>query len=143
MTEEIQTNQEQVESNVHPIHNVKTFSERIASAKSEVQEQAAKEKGKTNLRKIQLSDIERQFAKKMIPLVQNESFRAWSEFINVKIAERLGNAFRRPPEAMFDSKNDDRGEWLSFNQGVIMGMQMVRDLPTKLFECFLQEQSQD
>jgi len=79
----------------------------------------------------------------MLPLIQNESFKKWSEFINVKIVERLGNVFRRPPDAMFDSKNDDRGEWLSFNQGVITGMQMVRDLPSKLFEHYLNEQSQE
>lgn len=121
-----------------------TFAERVATAKNKSRKNAAQEQMKQEQPKlVGLSDTERTYAKQMLPLIQNESFKKWCEFINVKIVERLGNVFRRPPDAMFDSKNDDRGEWLSFNQGVITGMQMVRDLPNKLFEFYLQEQSQE
>lgn len=122
-----------------------TFMERIQKAKSDAKEKVFQKKNSNpqQPKLPPLTDVVRSYAKRMLPLLQSEGYRALGEFLNVKIVEHMSNIFTRPSEAIFDTKNNDRAEWISFNQGMVMGLQLARDLPNKILETYINEQSQE
>lgn len=96
--------------------NQNTYSERIETVK----EQARKNAFNNVKEKQLLKDVERSFVERMLPLIENESFKAYREFQNKHIQQRLLRPYDPPSEALF--KASDNGEVLAFNKGLLFGM---------------------
>ncbi len=145
MSENTINENEKIENEV-PHNNVdETFMDRVQKAQAGAKDKVfKKQKAAGQQAKVQpLTEAVRSFAKRMLPLLQNEGYRAHNEFLNLKIVEHMSNVFTRPAPAIFDTTNNDRGEWISFNQGMVMGLQLARDLPNKILEAYINEQAQE
>lgn len=104
-----------------------TVADRVAALQDEAkkkvfQKQQAQSAPKTH----SLNELEKGFAVRMLPLLSNEAFKAWMEYTNLLIAENMRKIFQRPDPALFDSQNNNRGEWMAFNHGMIVGMTKVQ-----------------
>lgn len=104
-----------------------TVADRVAALQDEAkkkvfQKQQAQAAPKTH----SLNELEKNFAVRMLPLLSNDAFKAWMEYTNLLIADNMRKIFQRPDPALFDSQNHDRGEWMAFNHGMVVGMTKVQ-----------------
>lgn len=104
-----------------------TVADRMAAIQAEARKKVfQKREAQATPKTPSLNESEKKFAIRMQPLLFNESFKAWMEYTNLLIADRMRKAYHRPEPSLFDSQNNDRGEWMAFNHGMIVGMTLLQ-----------------
>ena len=119
----------------------KSYADTMEEVKRESKKKAFEKRDETKGVKLPISDMEKNFAMRTMPLMQNDAYKAYVEFQNHHLADRLAKAFVAPPEHWF--KPTTNGEVLAFNNGLQIGMQIVRLEIERLWKMVLDQQAEE
>lgn len=118
-----------------------SYADKMESVKQEAKKKAFEKKDEAKSVKLHMSEMEQTYAKRTMPLMQNEAYKAYVEFQNHHLADRLAKAFVAPPDHWF--KPTTNGEVLAFNNGLQIGMQIVRLEIERLWTLALDQQAEE
>lgn len=118
-----------------------SYADKMEAVKQESKKKAFEKRDEAKAPKLPMSDMEKTFARRTMPLMQNDAYKAYVEFQNHHLADRLSKAFVAPPQHWFNPTNN--GEVLAFNSGLTTGMQIVRLEIERLWKQVLDEQASE
>lgn len=126
-----------------------TYADRLKENQDKARK-AAFEKRSQEPPQVKLTDQEKAFALKTIHLLNDEGFKAFMDFYNHIIAQRLATAFDPPPLGLYATIHEKfgvvhsmtTGEQMAFKKGDMYGVQYLKHSCERIWRTLLAEQEQ-
>lgn len=117
-----------------------SFADRVSQTKEEAKKKLF-EKRKEAPPQFQLSEMEVNLAKRIVPFLSSDAAKAMLEFEQLVIISNSQNPFSPPHEMIF--KSADFGEQMAFKHGFLIGLSYHKAQRETLVKMYLEIQEQE